>query len=569
MSKLLLLAAAAGFAATATAQAPSCNGPAPAGVFTTSFVGGVYLGTTSATAGFNQIFDLASNADITISQCDLHFYDNGVPAPNPVLTGLTTTVEFYTCPTTAVGNYTIPANWTLRSTGTVTIQANGTPSPAVFAPFVLPSGSYGAAVRVLPVFEPVSATNVGAHPLYTNPTSTPIATTFSDQYLTLTARGFQGTSWTGTPALRVWNGRIYYQPGANAGYSTQFGAGCYSRPQSFYDYRTGPGGGNFTVHPLANTVVSMLNLGANYFVIPAGAAPTIALPASTPLTTVGSTFDDDITAPITLPWSFPYPGGSTTDIRVSTNGHVFLGTSTATFGPYNMSQFFTDVPRLACFWSDLDLTSQGTMHYDVDPSNQFVTVTWFNCAEWDPNTGPGLGGSTFQIVLHANGNVDYVYNNASFYYCPAVVGFARGNGTADPGSINIAASLPFQSGDGRVPPVLGMDARPVTGTTSNFVCSGIDGASTLFSLLVMSFGSSPGLPLSLYGMPGCFQYVALPGVSVFGTVVNNQMSVPLTLPNSPAYNGVNLFAQAAPLTPGLNAANILTSNGLCVHIGIQ
>jgi len=568
MYKLLSLTAASLCAVAAVAQTPSCNGTAPAGSLTTLFGGGVYLGATSATAGFNQMFDLVTNSPLTISQIDLHFYDNGVPVTNPVLVGLTTGVEFWTCPTASAGNETIQANWTLRGSGTVTIQANGTHSPAIFTPFLLPAGPYGAVVHVNPVLDPVSNTNVGAHPLYTNPATTPgTATVYSDQYMTLTARGFQGTAWTGIPALRVINTQIFYQPGVNAGYTTKFGAGCYNRPQTFYEYLVGPGQPAFTTYDLSNTTMSLLNQGNSYLVIPGSAAYTA--PTSVALTTVGATYDDDISAPQALPWSFPFPGGSTTSVIVSTNGHVFLGASTATFGPYAFSAFFTDVPRLAAAWMDLDLTSQGSMHFEVDPGNAFVRITWQNAPEWDPLlTIPGLGSNTFQMVLYPNGNVDYIYNTITVYNCPLAVGFARGQGTIDPGSQDLSATMPFVAGDGQVPAVLGMDARPVTGTTPNFVCTNIQ-PGTIFGVMAMSFGGLAGSPLGAFGMPGCFQYVALPAVTVFAGVVGGAVTVPLGLPNDPSYNGVNLFAQCAPLTPGLNAANIVTSNGLCVHIGIN
>lgn len=567
MHKLISLAAVAMSGAALLAQTPSCNGPAPAGSLTTLFAGGVYLGTTSAAVGFNQMFDLTSNSDLTINQIDLHFYDNGAPATNPILTGLTTTVSFWTCPTTSVGNEANQAVWTQLGTGTVTIQANGTHSPAVFTPFLLPAGSYGAVVHIDPVLDPATNTLVGAHPLYTNPASTPgTATVYNDQYLTLTARGFQGTAWTGVPALRVINTQIYYQPGVNAGYTTQYGAGCYERPQTVYEYQVGPGGGNFTTSDLSNSSLTFLNQGSSYLVIPS--AVSLIPPVSAALTTVGTTFDDDITAAQVLPFSFPYPGGSTTQVIMSTNGHAFLGASPATFGPYNMSQFFTDVPRLACAWMDLDLTYQGSMHFDVDPSNQFVTLTWQNCPEWDPLASiPGLGSNTFQIIMYATGQVDYVYSgNITFYNCPFVVGFGRGDGTVDPGSIDISASLPIIGGDGSVPPVLGLDARPVTGTSMNFVCDGLTN-STFFGVFLLGFGSTNPVSLANYGMPGCSQHVALPGVTLFRPVTAGAMTAPLTIPNSPAFNGVNLFGQAAPLTSGLNSAGLLTSNGLCVHIG--
>ena len=99
--------------------------------------------------------------------------------------------------------------------------------------------------------------------------------------------------------------------------------------------------------------------------------------------------------------------------------------------------------------------------------------------------------------------------------------------------------------------------------------TGIDSNTTIFGVYALSFGGLAGQSLALYGMPGCSQYIALPAVTQFAGVVAGQMIAPLSIPNDPAYNGVNLFCQAAPLTPGLNAANIITSNGLCVHIGIQ
>ncbi|MCA8948671.1 MAG: hypothetical protein KDE27_04170 [Planctomycetes bacterium] len=567
MQKTLLLVAGA-LCAGLPAQTPSCNGPAPASTFTTLWAGGVYLGTTSATAGFNAMFDLTTNGPIDITQIDMNFYNDGSVATLPNLVGQTTTVDLYTCPTTSVGLETNMAAWTLQGTANVTIAAHDLPGSAcVFStPITLPAGSYGVVLNVLPVT--TGSVTGPLNPLYTNPASSPgTATVYTDQYMTLTARGFQGTAWTGVPALRVINTTIHYQPPATSAYSIQYGEGCYNYPQSYYEYQVGPGSGSFNTWDFSNSAISMINQGDDYLVFPSSA--TVTTPTSTPLTTAGATYDDDITAPIPLPWTFPYPGGTTGQIIVSTNGHIFLGSSPATFGPYNFAQFFSDVPRLACAWMDLDLTNQGTMHYDVDPGNQFVQVTWLNCPEWDPNASiPGLGSNTFQITLWQNGDVDYAYGTVTVYNCPLVVGYGRGDGTADPGSVDLSAALPLTSGDGSEPSQLSLSGRPIIGTTTDFVCSNIT-AGTSFGIMIFSFGSTNPTELSAFGMPGCYQHVTIPGFNLFAPVVSGQITAALALPNQASYNGVNIFGQVGLLTAGQNPTGVTFSNGVCVHIGLN
>ena len=577
MQKILPFAAIATLVAAAHAQ--SCSGPAPAGSLTTLFAGGVYAGSINATHGCNQFFDLATNADLTIAQIDTNLLDDGTGTWNPGtgaipqlnLVGQTSTAQLWIVPTTWSGQQNNQPAWTQIGTGTITVAAPGAHSPIIWSPpIVLTAGNYGVALTLLPI---TPGSNNPLQPLYTNPATTPgTPTVYTDQYMTLTAGSVQQDAWVGgAGALRVINEQIYYQPNANAGYTLRFGAGCYNRPQSFYEYS--PPSATTLNYDLANSAIQLNYLGPNYLVTPSGT--TFTPSGSAALTTLGATYDDDITAPQTLPFTFNYPGGSTTQVIISTNGHVFLGSSAATFGPYNFSQFFTDVPRLACAWYDVDMTGQGSMHFDTTPTT--ATITWQNVAQWDPNGTLNLGNNSFQIVLHSNGDVEYVYGTLSVAggsagalpgTTPLVVGFGRGNSTADPGSMDISAAMPFSSGNGNVPPILDMTPRPKVGTTPNFVTTNID-AGTLFSLIAFSFTSAPGVPLGFLGMPGCSQYVGLPATTSFGGVIAGTHTVPLPIPNVASYNGVNLYAQSAPLTPGLNPAGILTSNGLCIHVGLQ
>jgi hypothetical protein len=566
MQRTLILSLTAIASIAVSSRAQNCSGPAPAGSLNTGpFANSTtYLGAPNATAGTNMFFDLVATADLAINRVDVNVLDDGSVGtpPNPNLVGQTTQLQFWTVPTTWQGNINNLPAWTLLGTGTLTVAAPDQHSIALFTPaFTLPTGTWGVALTHLPV---TTGTVTGPlHPLYINPTAAPgTPLVYSDQYLTLTAGAVQSGAWlTGVGATRVINTEIFYQPSANAGYTVRFGTGCYDFPQSWYEYQAG--GATPTNWDLNGTSAHMIFSAApDYYTVVPGAL-TVTPSASAALTTVGNTYDDDITAAQALPFTFPYPGGSTSSIIVSTNGHVFLGTSTATFGPYSFPPFFSDVPRLACAWSDWDLTTQGTMHFDTTATT--ATITWNNVQEWA--AAGSFGSNTFQIVMHSTGDVDYIWQAVAHTAPPLVVGFGRGNGTSDPGSIDLSASFPLIAGDGRVPPILGMNPRPVIGTTPSFETTNIT-AGTLFCLIAFSF-TSQNTPLGFVNMPGCNLYVGLPATSAFGAVVGSTNSVPLQIPNNMSYNGLSLYAQSAPLTSGFNPAGIVTSNGLCVHIGLQ
>src|SRR5580765_4505750 len=153
---------------------------------------------------------------------------------------------------------------------------------------------------------------------------------------------------------------------------------------------------------------------------------------------------------------------------------------------------------------------------------------------------------------------------------PVITGYSVSDGN-DPGGRDLSVSgsvVPFQSGDGQTPSVIGASARPVIGTTIQVQTTNIQ-PGTPFSLLAMSFTGIPvpGVDLAFIGMPNCRQYVGLPAVTNLGPVIGGVHSANLTIPNVASYIGIQLFAESAPLTAGLNTANIVTSNALCMRIG--
>jgi hypothetical protein len=153
---------------------------------------------------------------------------------------------------------------------------------------------------------------------------------------------------------------------------------------------------------------------------------------------------------------------------------------------------------------------------------------------------------------------------------PILVGWTPGNGSADPGSMDVSAMNGYITGDGSVPTHLTANGRPVLNTTFNFVTDGIHSGS-LLGLLYLGFGGlNPGVPLDGLGATGCSQYMATPLVNVtFPTPTTAPVSVPLTVPNNPSLTGLQLIAESLTLSPGVNQLGVLFSNGLCVRVGPQ
>jgi len=91
-------------------------------------------------------------------------------------------------------------------------------------------------------------------------------------------------------------------------------------------------------------------------------------------------------------------------------------------------------------------------------------------------------------------------------------------------------------------------------------------------MTALSFINPPPPPfndLAGFGMPGCVLNVGLPVTSFFsfsGGAPTSSLAI--AAPNLPSFINVNVRAQSAPLTPGLNAAGIVTSNGLCINLGL-
>jgi hypothetical protein len=143
----------------------------------------------------SQMFDIAvlNPAGITITSVDVN-------SASGQTAGLSFSLDIYTTPTSAVGEYTTPGAWTLVSTGSGVNAASDTPSLVDVSSFFLAEGTYGIAF-VAPTI------NLG----YTNPTGTGVysnADVSLDNFVSTVFGPFSGPT---NP--RIWNGTIDYSVG--------------------------------------------------------------------------------------------------------------------------------------------------------------------------------------------------------------------------------------------------------------------------------------------------------------------------------------------------------------------
>jgi hypothetical protein len=291
---------------------------------------------------------------------------------------------------------------------------------------------------------------------------------------------------------------------------------------------------------------------------------------------------DDVRSVQTLPFTFPFPGGSTTQIGIVTNGFIWLdGTTTSTDNSASTVDLLTQAPRLAVAWSDWDASApaplgsgNGTWHYDVISSTE-VHATWSGIGAFGYNsTVGGPAAKTFQCKMFANGAVEYHYVDAQspYYGRDCLVGIKPGPGAyADTGSRNLTALelASFSTHSGTTAGLtIDVDVLPRIGTTIHLVTDNIPPAAGVTAVLVSLAAVIPGLELTFLGMPGCHQNVAVAGSLTLGLISTNPSgSLPLAIPNAGIYLGYQLFAQSVAFVPGVNPFGVLSSNGVRISIG--
>ncbi len=273
--------------------------------------------------------------------------------------------------------------------------------------------------------------------------------------------------------------------------------------------------------------------------------------------------DDSTSGPLSLGFTFNYPGGSTASIDVSSNGFLWIdgvastGDSRCCNG--DVPTFLADLPSICALWMDLNPSSGGAVHFATFPGR--AVVTWDQVHEFG-----GTNPNTAQIQLFANGSFLLSYGSVSSTGHDALTGFAGVFGASDPGNTDLTAAIPFSLGSTGTP--VGLDAapasRPILGTTFSMDVSNAPAGTLLGIVGVGVFQISTDL--TVIGMPGC-SLLQSNDATLPLPITPPIATTSLPIPNVSAFTGLVLYAQAILVSPGVNALGLVTSNGLAITLG--
>lgn len=345
---------------------------------------------------------------------------------------------------------------------------------------------------------------------------------------------------------------------ANGASSFAYGTGCYDNSRSFYERFF-----DSSFLDLANSSFTLVNLGANYAMIPSTAT---YVPPSATAQVVQCLPDNDEgesgAFPLLLP--MPYPGGVTTSLTICSNGYVSTGSGNPVNFIPSAAQWNSSVAARWGGWTDYDGIPAASGRIKFEQVANMVYVSWDGVYHWNRTT-PNF----FQLQFdNISGNVNFVWGSMSTIGPAHLVGFAAAGGTRDTGSKDISAlvSSGFQTGvNDDLPLALG-GGRPVTGTTVNLLTGNIPATATL-ALGILSFTQyDPGLDLSSFGMPGCRQYVGFDTVSLLIPSAGSATQ-PLTVPNNAGLAGLVFTSQSLAFVPAVNPLGAIASNGMRFTIG--
>jgi hypothetical protein len=144
---------------------------------------------------------------------------------------------------------------------------------------------------------------------------------------------------------------------------------------------------------------------------------------------------DDVMLPMqAIGFAFPFNGVTYTNLHPSTNGFVYLSNAgvPAPGGAGCCTGVATTLvasagPMIAAWWSDLNVVAPGSVKFNALPGK--CVITWEDCQEYFSSLP-----FTFQIQLHATGEIDYVYDNRLQVYNghTLLTGMSQGGGALVP-----------------------------------------------------------------------------------------------------------------------------------------
>lgn len=321
------------------------------------------------------------------------------------------------------------------------------------------------------------------------------------------------------------------------------GGSCGGSPSTFYQafvhnqgFDLAPGGITMTpdVPPPA---------APNFYIVTPGAAPFDATKVNA---VANSTGDDAVLAATSMGFlaPFQFPGGSTSSIRPSSNGFVWMDVAmTAADATPTVTEWLGNTAatpyttRFAPFWHDFDgaenlVTHPGSgLHVFTDPvapGSAVCYVTWLNTGEFNTVAGGGQSVNNMQCVFHeATGVVEFRYGAMSPLYggsisnpLNGITGFTRGRiagaNSVDPQSRDLSMELYT----GPFPPPFATSVEGAVGNVSFTTASTPLAASTVYGArmfggqsVTFNVGNIPAAGVSL-GLINLDLAAVMPGIQV-------------------------------------------------------
>ena len=357
----------------------------------------------------------------------------------------------------------------------------------------------------------------------------------------------------------------YVQTAASCGASNvNYGTGCGSQYSAFYElFQTSPAASA----QLSNSTVTLLPTGTSYLMTYAAGNTVVAPTAAASVLALS----DDTQVAVTLSTAFAYPGGTTTQLQVCSNGFVSIPPGNGVpYQPTGAAFLGFAQNCWAAFHDFYPNDPNGTSgQIKFEEAGGVAYITWDNVESYPPTV---VNTSTVQfqfnlstgVVNIAFGTVDAV--GGSSFGDQWLVGYAPGSATLDPGSRSLATALPLVLPTADVPALaLACAPNPVIGNTLTWTTSNIPASASLSLLMVSLAQVNPGLPVP--GTNGCFQLVDLTTAVSYLQLGNPSATTSLSIPNNTGLSGLPIACQAIALDPAANLLGAITSNGVSSVIG--
>lgn len=341
---------------------------------------------------------------------------------------------------------------------------------------------------------------------------------------------------------------------------TDYGLGCLGAADSFFEVMAP------AAFDLAGTQWTLLRGATGYTAINSGSASYV-LPSATATIVANA---DDVVQTVTLSQAMPVPGGTTTQLSISSNGNIALAATGngAGFAPDagNFLAFAQTV--VAAAWHDYHPLQAGSGKILFEQVGTTAYVTWDGVQSYG-GALPDKFQYQFDLVT---GNVTVVYQAMMMGASNYLVGYSMAGASprTEPVDVSVALGAGLQVFDAGVQGLtLTTNGLPLVGNAGfGFAVSRIPAVSPIG---VMFFGDqpAPGFDLGFLGMPGCRAYTNanLTSTAFAATQPAGTGAQGLPIPNSVTLIGAALTVQALAFTLA-TPLNLVASNGTQVTVGI-